>query len=76
MASQYAFPATDLIGREVEMNVTGDQTGAAYDERRKQGYRTRIMDAGNMTGQGAIWIDCADGTGFRTDQYSDYRVVE
>lgn len=74
--SQYAFPATDLIGKEIECNLSGDQPGAACDERRKQGYRTTIADAGNMSGEGAIWINCTDGTGFRTDQYSDYRVKE
>lgn len=73
--SKYRFPALDLISREIELNISGNQPGAAYDERRQKGYRTRITDAGNMSGQSAIWIDCADDTHFLTSQYDDYRVV-
>lgn len=61
--SQFAFPATELIGRVIEIKS-------------RHGVERRvIVDAGNMTGGEWIHIILDDATHFQTDSAPEWRVV-
>lgn len=73
--SQYASVESWLIGKTIEMNISGSAPGAAWDETRRAGFRTVVTDAGNMSGGPVFYIHTAAGIHWASDQYRDWRII-